>query len=391
MKTVLIVDDDASALRALARLVAARHSSVEVLTACNGKEAVAILEARPVDLVLTDLQMPELNGFELLTWMMQHVPATRILPMSAYLCDETNQRLLALGPIECLTKPVDLEVLSQMLNDVLAPGIQGYVQNIGLPSLLQLLELEQKTCTMSIACETGSGLVHLVGGRMVHAETGEFRGDDAALEMAAWRDLKVTLDERHSASEHTVKSSLGYILMEAARRQDERRHSESKQLAAEEPGFLRAVGFRTDPPPRSSVVNSPARGVLEAIASAEGVKAVAVVNRNGAITESVGACAPQELRLWAEGTAEILAAELSAVERQMHADTVEDMLITSLEHCELIRPIASTGSFVLLLLDRRLAAPAMVGMKVAAATHRLVELARALPPDNETKDWLLGL
>src|SRR5262249_19759681 len=160
-----------SALRALARLIAARHGGVEVLTASNGREAVDLLESRHADLVLTDLQMPELNGFDLLTWIMSNAPRTKVVPMTAYRCAETNHRLLPIGSIECLTKPVDLGILSQLLNEVLASGIQGYVQNIGLSSLLQLLELEQKTCIVSVLGDEGSGAIHLVNGHLVHAET----------------------------------------------------------------------------------------------------------------------------------------------------------------------------------------------------------------------------
>jgi len=69
---VLIVDDDERLRRTFARVVGARY---EVSVAENGRDAVALLEKESFDAVLTDLEMPELGGDGLVTWLEQNRPA----------------------------------------------------------------------------------------------------------------------------------------------------------------------------------------------------------------------------------------------------------------------------------------------------------------------------
>jgi DNA-binding response OmpR family regulator len=60
---ILVVDDEAAIVQVVA--IKLRNANLEVETAGDGAEALAMLRARPFDLVVTDLQMPELNGIEL--------------------------------------------------------------------------------------------------------------------------------------------------------------------------------------------------------------------------------------------------------------------------------------------------------------------------------------
>lgn len=62
--TILIVDDEQNILNSLKRLF--RKEPYEILTATNGKEGLEILDQRPVDLIISDLKMPQMNGIEFL-------------------------------------------------------------------------------------------------------------------------------------------------------------------------------------------------------------------------------------------------------------------------------------------------------------------------------------
>ena len=65
MKTVLVVDDDRVILTTIVRFLTHYSEDLELVTAETGEEAVEILEQRSVDLLLTDLYMPGMDGFEL--------------------------------------------------------------------------------------------------------------------------------------------------------------------------------------------------------------------------------------------------------------------------------------------------------------------------------------
>ncbi|NMC02585.1 MAG: substrate-binding domain-containing protein [Chloroflexi bacterium] len=79
-KTILVVDDDPGTLEMHARIVQTHSPTHRVLQARNGREALAILQQEPVDLVLLDLTMPEMDGFAVLEAMREQ-PRTRDIPV----------------------------------------------------------------------------------------------------------------------------------------------------------------------------------------------------------------------------------------------------------------------------------------------------------------------
>lgn len=79
-RSILVVDDDAETLEMHVRIVETQSRANRVLRAHNGREALEILERAPVDLVLLDLLMPELDGFGVLE-LMRTKPATRDIPV----------------------------------------------------------------------------------------------------------------------------------------------------------------------------------------------------------------------------------------------------------------------------------------------------------------------
>ena len=105
--TVLVVDDDAANRDVLTRrLVRLGH---DVVTACTGREALEVLEARPVDLVLLDLMMPEMNGLEVLE-IRQEDPALRDIPFIMISARDETDRMaecIEIGAEDYLPKPFD--------------------------------------------------------------------------------------------------------------------------------------------------------------------------------------------------------------------------------------------------------------------------------------------
>jgi YesN/AraC family two-component response regulator len=79
-RSILVVDDEPNTLEMHARIVQAHSSANRVLKARNGKEALDILHRELVDLVLLDLQMPEMDGFTVLE-MMRGMESTRKIPV----------------------------------------------------------------------------------------------------------------------------------------------------------------------------------------------------------------------------------------------------------------------------------------------------------------------
>jgi DNA-binding response OmpR family regulator len=79
-QTILVVDDDPALLRLVSQIL--RKAGFDVLTAENGKEAMNQIESIDVDLVLTDLAMPEQDGFETIKMLRDRRPGLKIIAMS---------------------------------------------------------------------------------------------------------------------------------------------------------------------------------------------------------------------------------------------------------------------------------------------------------------------
>jgi signal transduction histidine kinase/ligand-binding sensor domain-containing protein/FixJ family two-component response regulator/HPt (histidine-containing phosphotransfer) domain-containing protein len=101
-----------------------RAMGVRVTTAANGVEAVALALRQKFDLVLMDVQMPELDGFEATRRIREHAPAADlpIIAMTAHVLAGYRDQCLAAGMNDYLSKPIDPNQLQRLLQRWLRPG-----------------------------------------------------------------------------------------------------------------------------------------------------------------------------------------------------------------------------------------------------------------------------
>jgi CheY-like chemotaxis protein len=113
-KRVLIVDDNEICRLALAEGMKLMDNSLHVCTAENGEQAVFIVKSTPVDLVITDLRMPVMDGAELTRWLAEGRPSLPVIVMSAYAGTGTIRKLEAHGS-HFINKPFDLNHLMRLV------------------------------------------------------------------------------------------------------------------------------------------------------------------------------------------------------------------------------------------------------------------------------------
>ncbi len=121
MARVLVVDDDPAVRELVAEFLAARGH--EVFRATNGAEAREVLDQAPhgtvaVDLVVTDLQMPVLDGLALLAHVRANAKAIPVIVVSGSWTTDQRQRAWELGAARVLGKPVDLAQLAHYVEDL---------------------------------------------------------------------------------------------------------------------------------------------------------------------------------------------------------------------------------------------------------------------------------
>lgn len=139
-RRVLFIDDDPRILEGIARLLRPKRAQVEVLTAVGGAEALALLAHETVDVVISDMRMPNMDGAQLLGEVRRLYPQVVRIILSGQSDRETILR--AVGPAhQFLSKPCDPEVLTATtlracaLRDLLADDARkrGIASLCGLP------------------------------------------------------------------------------------------------------------------------------------------------------------------------------------------------------------------------------------------------------------------
>jgi CheY-like chemotaxis protein len=116
---ILLVDDDPDTREAGLRIL--DKAGYDVVTAAHGKEALNLLVRQPVDLVITDVVMPEMDGLELIKELQQRMPAIPILAMSGELGDRFLKIATALGARATLPKPFSVGDLREAVDALLKP------------------------------------------------------------------------------------------------------------------------------------------------------------------------------------------------------------------------------------------------------------------------------
>ena len=120
LKNILVVDDAESFLRALADWLSISAASWKILTAENGSEALEILKSVQVDFIVTDLQMPVMDGYKLLAYTTKNYPDIPAIAMTGSYTSEAKERLRALGVPKCLEKPFSFKMMENTIMDEFA-------------------------------------------------------------------------------------------------------------------------------------------------------------------------------------------------------------------------------------------------------------------------------
>jgi CheY-like chemotaxis protein len=107
--TILIVDDNPSMATGLADVLEVKGFKVHA--ANSGAEALKILEDQHVDILLTDVRMPDMNGVQLYRATRKNHPALITILMTAYSADEIIQQGMKEGIKTVLSKPVNMEFM----------------------------------------------------------------------------------------------------------------------------------------------------------------------------------------------------------------------------------------------------------------------------------------
>lgn len=120
MKRILIVDDEENTRIGLTKLLS--REGFEVESAANGYDALDYLGEKKVSLVISDINMPDMNGLAFLRELSRKFPSIHVIMITAYGGVESYLEAMNLGAYEYLHKPVRIDELRSVMKKIFNNG-----------------------------------------------------------------------------------------------------------------------------------------------------------------------------------------------------------------------------------------------------------------------------
>lgn len=124
-KVILIVDDEERVLFVLRNALTKLHNGLEVVTAATGEDALRKAQDLNVDLVITDLIMPDMDGIEFTERIRDLSGNTAVVWMTAYGCRSFEGEAERLGVYRCIEKPLEIGEFREVARLALAKAKGG--------------------------------------------------------------------------------------------------------------------------------------------------------------------------------------------------------------------------------------------------------------------------
>ncbi len=224
---ILILDDEQDILDIYQEILARLPSQPEIHVADNGVRAIALLESEPFNLLLVDLRMPTMDGFQVLAIVRRKVPALRVVVMTAAEDEQFRARAYAMGIDLYIEKPKTgkeiinfVDCIESMLEKEDQGGFRG-VQSKTLMDIIQLECLTQASVILKIQSAIGEGRIWVQRGEIIDAATGDQLGREAFMEMLRWKAGSFEILPSDIPRPRTIFSSYENLLMETAQTLDE--------------------------------------------------------------------------------------------------------------------------------------------------------------------------
>jgi DNA-binding NarL/FixJ family response regulator len=345
MTRVLIVDGDGEHTRSLSRVFVRARPDVTLLTATSGRAATKLMRENPVDLLLAGVSDSETSGFELLSWVHEHSPETTVFTMSDRGAIDLADKRLNGAAGQHFEKPVNEQEVVARLSEAIDQSVRGHLDNVSLASFLQLLEMERKSCTLTVRCGEREGVLVVSKGVLIGARTAELQGEAAAIAIVAWPGASIAISGPLAQAGVEIQSSLGFILIEAMRVVDEaarQRRSEGSASGWPMPRRTRrpasaqaGVTFESSRPP----------GEVGLPSGASGLALVETSTGNLLRAASREDCPIGEL---ARLASQLLLQETATLRLFADSEGVEELVLSTTTRCDVIRPLSPT-EFALLV------------------------------------------
>lgn len=359
--TVLIVDDESLFRNSVVDALMDACPTFRVLEASDGREALDHVGDEEVDVVVTDISMPVMDGLELMLNLRNRGFAGAVIVVTAFGDPMLRSEVAIHGGFGYLEKPIDLPELIEAVQDA-AIGKRHAVQGLKLSSFVRLLELERKSCCLRVYRDNRQGDLLFQDGILVDARLGDEKGNEAAFELLSWQDdvrLELYPDCRALDEMNAKDRGGGSADVVSADDPSDRHNEEGGNALAMHENREIDMGNVT--------------ASLNTIMEIDGAIGVALVDHeSGMSLGQQGGGDRLNLDVAGAGNTAVVRAKMRVMKDLGLKDGIEDILITLDSQYHLIRPLSEAPNlFLYLALDREKS-------NLAMARHKLMAIEKTL-------------
>jgi DNA-binding response OmpR family regulator len=216
---LLFVDGDAFLLDMIESGLSLTRPRWGVIAAGDPHEALGVLEEHSeLDAIVTEIvfdHSPE-RGRAFIREVGQRWPEIPVFVMTALDPEETR----GLDTAEYIAKPPDIDFLVSRIDRAIRRQRESLVRGISLPTFLQIMEMERKTCTVIVSRGGRVGALYFRDGRLIQARLDRIEGREALFGMLSMREHSLRVVDSCDADDR-ISSSLTSLLMEWSVGQDQ--------------------------------------------------------------------------------------------------------------------------------------------------------------------------
>jgi CheY-like chemotaxis protein len=289
---ILLLDDEQDLLEVYREMLTQLPNAPEVRVANSGARAIALLESEPFSLLLSDLNMPKMDGLQVLTIVRRKFPQLRTAVMTSLTDPQFRSRAYAMGIdlfLEKPTTPQEIELFTGCIESLLEREIDGGFRGVQSKSLMDIIQLEclsQSNSVLRITNGSAVGRIWFQNGDVIDAETPEHQGEIAFSKILSWKTGSFEILPPDPNRPRIIETSVHGLLLDSAQALDE----------AQAQGDTEVVG---NDDPTALPAGKPS---LAALTQFHGVEFVMTIQQDSGLAESWGVENPERLAVWVRDT-----------------------------------------------------------------------------------------
>ena len=221
---VLVVEDEETLTWSMTKTLAKDKARYELIITNSGKEALAVLEKNSIDVVVTDIRMPDINGLDLLSLIRKKYPSTKVIIMTAYGSAEVQKEATRRGSFYYIEKPFEISDIRTLILKALEEkrgGFIGQIVDLRLVDIIQMSCLGMFTMSLTVSQGNEKGFIYFENGEITHAEVRDMEGKDALYSILEWNEGRFNSQMGVVPPKKTIMDRWEHLLIEGMRRRDE--------------------------------------------------------------------------------------------------------------------------------------------------------------------------